>query len=269
MISTFSKFLLTVNSYPLDIISLGKTWLKDNPLLMEYFTFPGYTTEFHNHEAIKGGGCSTYIKENIKYKWRHDIENLFPELEHLWLEVPGRNKYSKAFVGVIYRSNLMLNATSWLESLEAILGHLTVMWDGMLILTGDKNIDMLKPNDSLTKQYQSILDVFGLQQLVTKPTRVTRFSKTLIDHLITNYPQRVTDIGLIPCLIISNHDSYYAFVNIHVPRFQARYKYVRDTRHLDETSFIEDFSSLLLSVIGYSDDPDEQVTCWTRCLLSA
>ena len=103
-----------------------------------------------------------------------------------------------------------MNATSWLERFECLFGHLTVTWDGMLILTGNCNIDMLKPNDSLTKQYQGILDVFGFQQLITQPTRVTRSSKTLIDHPITNYPQRVVGTGLIPCLIISDHDGYCA-----------------------------------------------------------
>ena len=28
-----------------------------------------------------------------------DIENAHPELKHLWIEVPGRKKYSRALVG--------------------------------------------------------------------------------------------------------------------------------------------------------------------------
>ena len=35
--------------------------------------------------------------------------------------------------------------------------------------------------------------------------------------------------------------------------------YIRITKHLDEQSFIKDFSSLPLSVIDYSDDPVEQI----------
>ena len=121
------------------------------------------------------------------------------------------------------------------------------------------NIDLLKPENTLTKQYQGILDVFGLQQVVKSPTRVTRASKILIDHLITNHPQRISDTGIIPCSIVSDHDGIYACVNVRVPRFQARYKYIWDIKHLNEESFIEDFSTLPLSVITYSDDPDEQL----------
>ena len=44
-----------------------------------------------------------------------------------------------------------------------------------------------------------------------------------------------------------------------VPRFEARYKYIRITKHLEEQSFTKDFSSLPLSVVDYSDDPDEHI----------
>ena len=44
----------------------------------------------------------------------------------------------------------------------------------MLIITGDTNFDLLKPEDNLVKRYSDILDVFGLQQVIMQPTRVTR-----------------------------------------------------------------------------------------------
>ena len=80
------------------------------------------------------------------------------------------------------------------------------------------------------KQYQCILDVFGLHQVIENPTRVTKSSKTLIDHLITNFPQRIADTGIIPCSIVSDHDGIYASINARVPRFEARYKYIRDIK---------------------------------------
>ena len=94
---------------------------------------------------------------------------------------------------MIYNSERILNPSSWLDSLESLLDHLTVSWDGMLILTGDVNIDILSPLHYLTKRYQTILCVFGLTQVVTHPTRITKTAKALIDHLIKNYPQKVTD----------------------------------------------------------------------------
>ena len=76
--------------------------------------------------------------------------------------------------------------TDWLERMDALLGNITTNWDGLLVVTGDVNIDMLKPSNILTRKYQAMLDVFGLHQMVSKPTRVTRTSKTLLDHIVTN-----------------------------------------------------------------------------------
>lgn len=63
-------------------------------------------TEFRHREEIKGGGVGVYIKDNVKYKRCRDIEEMQPELEHLWLEIPGRNKNSRLLLGVMYRSNI-------------------------------------------------------------------------------------------------------------------------------------------------------------------
>ena len=175
---------------------------------MDYVSIPGFETEFRNREGISGGGVGVYIKENIIYKRRRGIENAHPELEHVWIEVPGRNKCSRALVGVMYISERILGPFDWLNSLENLLGYLTVYWDGMLMLTGDINIDMLRPSDHLTKRVQGILDMFELTQIVKRPTRVTRTSKTLIDHFITNHLQKVTNTGIIPCSIVSTASMY-------------------------------------------------------------
>ena len=178
MASTFNEFLITINEYPLDVITLSETWLKDNPALLDFVSVPGYNTVFRNRESIKGGGVGAYIRNSINFKHRKDIENLQPDLEHLWIEIPGRNRHSKALVGVMYRSTRILSNSGWIERLETLLDHLTATWDGLLILTGDMNIDMLQPANSLTKQYQAILDVFGLQQMIKQPTRTAKTSKT-------------------------------------------------------------------------------------------
>ncbi|PFX24876.1 hypothetical protein AWC38_SpisGene10518 [Stylophora pistillata] len=242
------------NSYPPDIVALSETWLRDQPQLLNYVFISGFVTELQNREGIRGG----------------DIEKAHPELEHLWIEVPGRNKYSRAPVGVIYNSKPMLSPSDWLNSLENLLGYLTVCWDGMLMLTGDINIDMLRPSDHLTKRYQGILDTFELTQIMKRPSRVTRTSKTLIDHFIINHPQKMTNTGIIPCSIVSDHDAIYACINVRLPRFQPCYKFIRDIRNFNENVFKGDFSTLPLSVIYYSNDPDEQLetlnTLISECL---
>ena len=168
---------------------------------------------------------------------------------------------------MIYNSERILNPFSWLDCFESLLGHLTVSWDGMLILTDAVNIYMLSPLYYLTKRYQTILDVFGLTQVVTHPTRITKTTKTLIDHLITSYPQKVTDTSIVPCSIISDHDTIYASINVRLPRFQPQFKHIRDMKNFKEESFVEDFSTLPMSIISCSDDPDEQLETLNSLIL--
>ena len=144
--------------------------MKDDAALLDYVTVPGYASVFWNRELIRGGGVGAYIHELIKFKRRKDIEDLQPDLEHLWIEIPGHNKHSKTLIGVMYRSTRILSNSEWFERFESLLGYLTVNWNGLLVLLGDININMLQPSNNLTKQYQSILDGFGIQQMVNQPT---------------------------------------------------------------------------------------------------
>ena len=259
MTSTFNEFLLTVKQFSMDVITLSETWLKNNPALLEYVSVPGYSAVFRNRESIKGGGVGAYIDESIQFKRRCDIENLHPHLEHLWLELPGRNKHSKALIGIMYRSKLILSESDWLERIESLLGYLTMSWDGLLFVTGDVNIDKQKPSDNLTRNYQTLLEAFSLKQIVTKPTRVTRTSKTLIDHIVVNFPQNITYTDVIPCSMVGDHDAPFACINVRVPRFQPRFQFLRNERELDENAFKEYFSLLPLDEVYGLESPDDMV----------
>lgn len=164
MTSTFDELLLVIQRYGFDMVTLSETWLKDNPELLNHVSIPGYVNEFRNRDKIQGGGVGAYIKESVKYKRRKDIESRYPELEHLWLEIQGRNKHSHLLMGTIYRSTRILDTQQWLLKFESMLSDLMTTWDGLLIISGDLNINMLKPSDPLTKKYTDLLYTFNLNQ---------------------------------------------------------------------------------------------------------
>ena len=260
MVSSFNEFQVLVSQLPMDIITMSETWLRNNPALLDYVTLPGYTALFRNREGARGGGVGAYISNSIQFKRRKDIEQLQPEMEHLWIEVPGRNKHSKALIGVIYRSERIgLSPPDWLDAFETLLAHLTASWDGLLLLTGDTNIDMLNPSNRLTKQYQSILDAFGCHQHVTKATRITQTSKTLIDHIVSNNRRCITATEVIPGWSISDHEGIFACVNVRVIRYQPRYKWIRLEKELIAEEFVKDCANLPLNVVYGLDSPDDMV----------
>ena len=159
----------------------------------------------------------------------------------------------------MYRSERMLNSTKWLERFKNLLGHLTATWDGPIVVKGDINIDLLRPNKPITSQYQDILSSLNLHQHVHKPTRTTDKTSTLIDHVISNLPESIPHTDVLPCSLVSDHDAVYAITNIKVTRFQIRHKFVRNLKNFDESSFIEDFKTLPFAASFGVSDPDEKL----------
>ena len=80
--------------------------------------------EYRNREKMKGGGVGMYIRENIKFLRQKDLENLHPDLEHLWIEIPGRNRHSKVLIGAMYRLTRVLSTQERLINVEDMLGHI-------------------------------------------------------------------------------------------------------------------------------------------------
>ena len=74
------------------------------------------------------------------FKRRLDIEKLQPQMEHLWIEIPCRNKKSKLLLGVTYQSERIMQTSASLEGFGTMLAHLTAPFDGLLLITGDVNV---------------------------------------------------------------------------------------------------------------------------------
>ena len=50
---------------------------------------------------------------------------------------------------------------------------------------------------AVAKKYAQICSTLGLKQLIKHPTRITCHTSTLIDHIITNCEEKVTQSGVI------------------------------------------------------------------------
>ena len=59
-------------------------------------------------------------------------------------------------------------------------------------------------------------------QTVNKLRGYTDKVNTLIDHLISNLPERILHTDVLPCSLVSNHDAVYAAINIKVTRSKPK-----------------------------------------------
>ena len=151
--------------------------------------------------------------------------------------------------------------------MEDLLTDLTTSWNGLLILTGDFNIDLFQPNAELTKQYLDPLEMFNLSQHVKEATRTTPISRTLIDHIISNNPKRETHTGVLPCSNISDHDGPYACLNIHADRFVPRFKILRSERNFAIERYIRDFEQPPFSIIYCFYDPNDKLDIFNTLII--
>ena len=149
----------------------------------------GYTFE-RNDRSSKGGGVGVYIKENIEYIHRNDLND--ENVEAVWIKILQNNSKS-CILGVLYRPPLSLNHLS--KNFESIFMKIIDQVNSgnkEVIIIGDLNISYLKNDDHRNLNDNIVL--LGLNQIVNKPTRVTKDSNSLIDIILTNRPGNLCSV---------------------------------------------------------------------------
>ena len=91
-----------------------------------------------------------------------------------------------------------------------------------LYLLGDLNCDLLPDSVNINSSHLlNIMDIYGLTQLITEPTRVTQYSRTLIDLCLTNSPNKISNSGVVDigisdhCAIFVTHKISYLRSFVH------------------------------------------------------
>ena len=105
--------------------------------------------------------------------------------------------------------------TNFLYHFESVLGN--IRSDAEMIMLGDFNINFKDKNNGLLKKYAEVLNMFGLKQLINSPTRVTRKSSTIIDHVLCNTSNKICNYGTI---VVGLSDHFLFFCTRKVTRGQ-------------------------------------------------
>ena len=145
------------------------------------------------------GGVGLFIKENINFKIREDISVFTPHIfESLFIEIispTGKN----TVIGVVYRPNTKPRADIdiFSSTLFDIMDLINIE-NKLSIIMGDMNIDLLKfGSHTKTSDYLDNIFSRGFLPVITKPTRISTSSATLIDHIYTNNITTTGNSGII------------------------------------------------------------------------
>ena len=136
---------------------------------------------------------------NPRQNFSQDIENIFFDIQ-----LP---KSKPILVGILYRSP---TTTGFLDKLTQAISKTKHFDNQEVYILGDLNINLNNENDTSNgiKRYKEFCSLHGLQQMIKTPTRVTDRSTSLLDHILTNSPSRISQQGVLD-LGLSDHQLIY------------------------------------------------------------
>ena len=219
-----------------DVIGLCETKLTSD--IYHLFTIDGYSM-YNNFNTRKKGGLCLYIKNKYQnVKIREDLNLMSNSTETLFLEcLIGCEMF---IVGVVYRRP-GTDCQEFIDNIDQILSKIKNE-NKKFYMMGDFNIDLLTLNDSQNASYLfNLLSSFNSHCTITKPTRVTSHSATLIDQFWTDNAEGLVDNGVIHSSV-SDHFPIFSVFKIKInqkPKTnnEVSYKFIRNFNEENMTSF--------------------------------
>lgn len=163
------------------VLAITETWI-DETFNQSVPQIPGYSSLSKPRIGKKGGGLALYIKNDLKYKVVEFNDSArYSDFEFLFIDLTDR----QARVGVIYRPP-NTNIDSFNEQYNSML-HQAASTKKTVIITGDFNINLLNFEDHTgTEKFLENSFSNFLHPCITRPTRISPTTSTLIDNIFIN-----------------------------------------------------------------------------------
>ena len=251
-----------MSSSKVDILQISESKL-DSTVHDDEVYIPGFEIVRKDRKVNgrNGGGVCIYLRTNLNYRIRNDLNN--DHLECLFVEI-SKPRSTPFLVGTWYRPPS--SPPNLFSEFEKVIAKIDAE-NKELYLLGDINCNLLpEANTYDSSHLTNIFDIFGLRQLITEPTRVTPVSKTLIDLCITNSLEKVTNSGVIH-LGISDHSLVFLTRKTHYHRNGPRVIETRQFKHFNRGKFLSDLNQLPWANVDLYSDPNDMWREWKEMFL--
>ena len=241
-------------SVSLDVIGLCETRLNDN--ICNLYQLDSYLPHFQN-KSTQSGGLAIYLHNKFQGVVIDNVSMQLPYIETLFIKIFQPITF---LVGMMYRPpNSSFN--HFLESMEEILQTISNLRLKCYVM-GDFNINLLHSNDNSTN-YINLFQTYNFAQTITKPTRVTSRSATLIDHIWTNDMQHYIRSGILYNSISDHFPVLSSFSAFH----QCNNSFIRISRRIYNRNNIDDFKEDLknfdwISELAYAEGIENLFTSY-------
>ena len=170
----------TIHSKEPDLILLNETWL--TPFSPD-FSLPGYDFHHLDRQNKKGGGVGILSSSKLRCTLRNDLTSKLPESECITIDISLRSG-EHCFVSSMYRPPNS-DIPTFLASYSSLLCAMKKECLNGTIVGLDHNMDFLKAcTHQQTNDFIQLNLDLGMIPMITRPTRITKSSATLIDNII-------------------------------------------------------------------------------------
>lgn len=195
------------------IIFISETHIVD-PDAFDQYQIPGFKIAFCLSHSRHTGGVAMYIRETIEF-----TTILNEQMDNNWfLGISIKKGMKTGNFGILYHSPNASDARfiqildNWMENF--------VDQSKLNIIAGDFNINW--KNDTDSNQLKRLVDFYNLKQTVKDCTRVTCNSRTLIDHVFSNFHTVVSTID--DNFKITDHETIFINLNQGESRLENKIK---------------------------------------------
>lgn len=246
-----------------DIITLSETHLHSG-IPNDVFQLNGYHDIIRRDRGELGGGVAIYIKDSLKYKRMVEFER--PDLEAIWVQL--NTLEGKVLLSSLYRPPDKAGgpppAEFW-DKLDTVIDDIKSTNVKYLYLLGDLNADF---NTANGKRLHTLCLGQNLHCLVEEPTRITQTSATVLDQILTNAPNFVKGVKVLPPVSTNDHCTVSLFLNFKIPREHAYLRHIWQYSKADVNGFRTALANADFDVAFQTEDVDVACQKWSEIFLN-
>ena len=214
-----------------DIVCFSETWLNECGHLDDYF--PNYRSFHSTRTNRRGGGVAIYSHKKLQCTAMESLTLNEEHLESIFIKI--KTNHRNLVVGCCYRppnSQYEIFESCIEEKMSSVCSQTTDLY-----VCGDFNVDLLRSEEEArASSFYSSMAALSLIPTISKPTRITDTSCTLIDNIFTtnlsNFISGIFTIEIadhLPIFIIARN--YFTYE----PKLQIKITYrVTNEQNMDK-----------------------------------
>ena len=266
ILSKLDSIRLILGRSKVDCLILNETFLTpnidDSELHIDKYNLHHFDRTKDSGKS-HGGGLIIYTHTKYDFITIESSEVCSPAIENVWIKLR-LPKARPTYISCFYRPPDG-SIPDFIETLNVQLSTMEIEAGSDIVMMGDANIDVLKQSQD-SRSLNALLNNHNLKQVISKATRITDTTNTLIDHVYVNNPDQYAHRGsLDPGL--SDHKLTFICRKRAKISHEKKTIFIRNYRDFNCSAFCNDLANIDWSDVINAQSVDEAVSVFNFLFL--